>query len=138
MHIGRVHLTGKIDRLESDEAGNTVVVDLKTAKNAISYVDAEKTYQLSAYQLAVSENGVRDLELAPPGGGELVYLGDSKLHTRPLSELGITEVKEALSEIALRMSGAFFEAQKSKECRTCPVNSSCPRMAAGSQVVDLS
>ena len=138
MHIGRVHLTGKIDRLESDEAGNTVVVDLKTAKNAISYVDAEKTYQLSAYQLAVSENGVRDLELAPPGGGELVYLGDSKLHTRPQSELGITEVKEALSEIALRMSGAFFEAQKSKECRTCPVKSSCPRMAAGSQVVDLS
>lgn len=137
LHIGRVHLTGKIDRLESDESGKTVVVDLKTAKSAISKADAQATHQLSAYQLAVAEGGVRDLELAPPAGGELIYLGGEKVSTRVQSELGITEVKQALGEIALKMSGTFFAAQKSKECRICPVKSSCPRMAAGSQVVDL-
>ncbi len=137
MHIGRVHLTGKIDRLESDESGKTVVVDLKTAKSAISKADAQATHQLSAYQLAVAEGGVRDLELAPPAGGELIYLGGEKVSSRAQSELGIAEVKQALGEVALKMSGAFFAAQKSKECRICPVKSSCPRMAAGSQVVDL-
>ena len=137
MHIGRVHLTGKIDRLESDENGKTIVVDLKSAKTAISKADAQATHQLSAYQLAVAEGGVRDLALAPPAGGELVYLGGEKLSSRVQSELGIDEVREALGKIALKMSGAFFEAQKSKECRICPVKSSCPRMAAGSQVVDL-
>ena len=85
----------------------------------------------------MAEGGVRDLALAPPAGGELVYLGGEKLSSRVQSELGIDEVREALGKIALKMSGAFFEAQKSKECRICPVKSSCPRMAAGSQVVDL-
>lgn len=113
------------------------MVDLKTAKSAISKADAQATHQLSAYQLAVAEGGVRDLELAPPAGGELIYLGGEKVSSRAQSELGIAEVKQALGEIALKMSGAFFAAQKSKECRICPVKSSCPRMAAGSQVVDL-
>lgn len=68
-----VQVRGRLDRLERDQAGRLVVVDLKTGKSPVTKDDAQKHAQLATYQLAVAAG------LLPhgdePGGGRLVYLG---------------------------------------------------------------
>ena len=52
---GRVQLRGRVDRLERDQKGRLVVVNLKTGANAPGSVDdAAEHPQLAAYQVAAA------------------------------------------------------------------------------------
>ena len=50
-----VRVRGRLDRLERDEAGRLVVVDIKTGKTPVSKDDAQRHAQLAMYQLAIAE-----------------------------------------------------------------------------------
>src|SRR5260370_9509439 len=68
-----VRVRGRLDRLERDNAGRLVVVDIKTGKTPVSKDDAQRHAQLAMYQLAVAEGLLPQGDT--PGGGRLVYLG---------------------------------------------------------------
>ncbi|HEY6740270.1 MAG TPA: ATP-dependent DNA helicase, partial [Actinopolymorphaceae bacterium] len=57
--VGRARLTGRVDRVERDEQGRLVVVDLKTGKSRPSQDELREHPQLGSYQLAVERGGFR-------------------------------------------------------------------------------
>ncbi|HET7385346.1 MAG TPA: ATP-dependent DNA helicase [Nocardioidaceae bacterium] len=72
----QVRLRGTVDRLELDDDGRAVVVDLKTQKKAATAAELAEHPQLGVYQLAVDSGGF-DEHLPRPGrsgGAELVQL----------------------------------------------------------------
>ena len=72
----RVALYGFADRLEVDDDGRVVVVDLKTGKYPPTNEEVREHPQLGLYQYAVTHGAVDDLlgRPAQPGGAELVHL----------------------------------------------------------------
>ena len=50
-----VRVRGRLDRLERDDEGRLVVVDVKTGKTPVSKDDAQRHAQLAMYQLAIAE-----------------------------------------------------------------------------------
>ena len=66
-------MRGRVDRLERDDAGRLVVVDVKTGKSPVTKDDAQRHAQLAMYQLAIAEGLLPQGDT--PGGGRLVYLG---------------------------------------------------------------
>jgi superfamily I DNA/RNA helicase/RecB family exonuclease len=75
VRIGPVEITGRVDRLESDDQGRAVVVDLKTGGSAPREDELDRHPQLGVYQLAVLLGAFERLGLAEPGGAELVQVG---------------------------------------------------------------
>ena len=72
-----VRLHGYADRLELDEDGHVVVVDLKTGKYAPTGTGSRSNPQLGLYQLAVDHGAADEARRAGPvrsGGAELVQL----------------------------------------------------------------
>src|SRR5262249_19052425 len=77
-----VRLTGRVDRLEPDEAGALPVADLKTGKNPPSNAALPEHPQLGVYQLAVRHSAFANAPGGPcepdsterisPGGARLV------------------------------------------------------------------
>ncbi|WP_285617757.1 ATP-dependent DNA helicase [Kineosporia sp. NBRC 101677] len=55
--VGRARISGKVDRLERDEQGRLVVVDLKTGKSAPSRAELARHAQLGVYQVTIEEGG---------------------------------------------------------------------------------
>ncbi|WP_307306856.1 ATP-dependent helicase [Pseudarthrobacter enclensis] len=70
-------LRGQVDRLEIDEEGRLVVVDLKTGKRQPGKEELSRHPQLGAYQAAVLAGGFDTGRTAPglPGGAVLAQLG---------------------------------------------------------------
>ncbi|MBV9291264.1 MAG: ATP-dependent helicase, partial [Frankiales bacterium] len=66
-----VVLRGRADRLERDDEGRVVVVDLKTGKTLPADRDLGTEPQLGVYQLAVREGAFAEVVDGPPGGAEL-------------------------------------------------------------------
>ncbi len=62
----RVVLRGSFDRVEVDDGGRVVVVDLKTGAKAVSGADLARHVQLGVYQLAVRSGAVEGLLAARP------------------------------------------------------------------------
>ena len=52
VRIGQVEITGRVDRLERDERGGGVIVDLKTGSSRPPDADLDRNPQLGVYQLA--------------------------------------------------------------------------------------
>ena len=75
VRVGQVEITGRVDRLESDEEGRAVVVDLKTGGSAPREDELGRHPQLGVYQLAVLLGAFERFGLAEPGGAELVQVG---------------------------------------------------------------
>ena len=75
VRIGQVEITGRVDRLEADEEGRAVVVDLKTGGSAPREDELGRHPQLGVYQLAVLLGAFERFGLAEPGGAELVQVG---------------------------------------------------------------
>jgi superfamily I DNA/RNA helicase/RecB family exonuclease len=132
--IGRAVLTGQVDRLERDDAGRLVVVDLKTGKYPPKQVELGEHPQLGAYQLAVEHGAFADV--APgadaSGGAELVQLGTKSANatTNPQPPLARSaDPRWALLMVercAEGMAGQVFEAIDNDMCRSCPTRNSCP------------
>jgi RecB family exonuclease len=139
VRIGRVEITGRVDRLERDDDGGAVVVDLKTGSSRPADDELDRNPQLGVYQLAVLLGGFEQLGLIQPGGAELVQVGRAGLTARarvqrqsPLPEPGWAA--ELVETVAEGMSGSVFRATVNPGCRVCPVAACCPVHERGGQV----
>jgi RecB family exonuclease len=136
-----IQLTGRVDRLEVDDDGRLVVVDLKTGKTtAVAAADLDEHAQLAGYQVAVDAGAFDDYG-SRSGGAALVQLGPGK-HAREQMQQPIAEADdpqwahEMVKRTARTMAASTFSAVANSRCRVCPVRTSCPISGKGRQVVE--
>ena len=143
VRVGQVEITGRVDRLESDDQGRAVVVDLKTGGSAPREDELGRHPQLGVYQLAVLLGAFERFGLAEPGGAELVQVGKAAgvtLRAKVQRQGALAEddepgwAKDLVETVAAGMAGPVFEARVNPGCRTCPVASCCPVNPEGEQV----
>jgi RecB family exonuclease len=137
----RVRLHGYADRLEVDDEGRVVVVDLKTGKYPPSDTSLPENPQLGLYQYAVDHGAVDDLLGSPAsaGGAELWQLrreakGRLKVQAQPPHEPTEDEplvVETQLMEAARALREERFEARPGQHCERCSFATFCPAKAAG-------
>ncbi|WFE51924.1 ATP-dependent DNA helicase [Micromonospora sp. WMMD1155] len=137
-----VELAGRVDRLEVDEAGRLVVIDLKTGKStAVTGAELAEHPQLGAYQAAVEAGAFAEFG-DESGGAALVQLGTSAKDAREQNQPAVGEGPAAGWATALvrrtadTMAAATFAAVANSKCRVCPVRTSCPVSGQGRQVVE--
>ncbi|SCE94148.1 Superfamily I DNA or RNA helicase [Micromonospora coriariae] len=137
-----VDLAGRVDRLEVDEDGRLVVIDLKTGKStAVTGTDLAEHPQLGAYQAAVEAGAFVEFG-DESGGAALVQLGTSAKDAREQNQPAVGEGPAAGWATALvrrtadTMAAATFAAVANSKCRVCPVRTSCPVSGQGRQVVE--
>ncbi|WP_433792063.1 UvrD-helicase domain-containing protein [Actinoplanes sp. CA-252034] len=136
-----IQLTGRVDRLEVDEAGRLVVIDLKTGKTtAVSAADVAENAQLGGYQAAIDAGAFADFG-TDSGGAALVQLGPGK-DAREQMQVPLTEAADPgwadgmVRRTAAAMAASTFSAVANSRCRVCPVRTSCPISGKGRQVVE--
>jgi superfamily I DNA/RNA helicase/RecB family exonuclease len=142
VQVGLVEITGRVDRLERDEEGRGVVVDLKTGSTSPRDDELGRHAQLGVYQLAVLLGAFERLGVTEPGGAELVQVGKAGLTARArvqrqpaLSEDPDPGWAEGLVDaVAQGMTGPVYRARVNPGCRTCPVSSCCPVSPDGGAV----
>jgi superfamily I DNA/RNA helicase/RecB family exonuclease len=140
--IGRAVLKGQVDRLERDDQGRLVVVDLKTGKGQPRRDELPTNAQLGAYQLAVEHGAFAELPGGEQtaGGAELVQLGTTTQSATTQRQDALADSAEpgwALAMVersAQGMAGQIFDAIDNDMCRSCPVRTSCPVRDEGRQV----
>jgi RecB family exonuclease len=134
--VGDAVLTGRVDRLERDQQGRLVVVDLKTGKSKVRADDVPVHPQLGAYQLAV-EAGAFGAD-AESGGALLVQLAasgkDPEQFQAPLADADDPDwIRREVDHVAARMRGAEFTARVNSYCGNCDLQKCCP-LQSGRQV----
>ncbi len=142
IQLGDVQITGRVDRLEADEDGRAVIVDLKTGTTKPADDELDRHPQLGVYQLAVLLGAFERFGLTEPGGAELVQVGKAALvatarvqRQRELAADPEPDWPRALVEaVAQGMAGPVFRATVNPGCRTCPVAACCPAHERGGQV----
>lgn len=136
-----VTLTGEADRLELDEAGNVVVVDLKTGKYGPSKTEIAEHPQLGLYQLAVDSGAAADVPGVPPGAGaggaELIQLRLGKELPRVDSQGAPELIEQQLSRAVAAVRAEEFVARpaaspQNGHCRYCSFQAICPAFSTGS------
>jgi superfamily I DNA/RNA helicase/RecB family exonuclease len=140
--MGEITITGQVDRLERDEDGTAIVVDLKTGTSKPSDADLDRHPQLGVYQLAVLLGAFERFGLSEPGGAELVQVGKAalKASVRVQAQRGLPAdpdpdwARTLVETVAAGMAGPVFTATANPGCRVCPVASSCPVDERGGQV----
>jgi superfamily I DNA/RNA helicase/RecB family exonuclease len=141
--MGAITITGQVDRLERDENGAAIVVDLKTGTSKPSDAELDRHPQLGVYQLAVLLGAFEQLGLTEPGGAELIQVGKAglKASVRVQSQRALRDdpdpgwSRDLVETVAAGMAGPVFRATANPGCRVCPVASSCPVDERGGQVV---
>ena len=142
VQVGLVEITGRVDRLERDDQGRGVIVDLKTGASAPHEDDLGRHPQLGVYQLAVLLGAFERLGVTEPGGAELVQVGKAGLTARAKVQhqpaLGDDPdpgwARHLVDAVADGMTGPVYRARANPGCRTCPVASCCPVHPDGGQV----
>jgi superfamily I DNA/RNA helicase/RecB family exonuclease len=142
VRVGQVEITGRVDRLERDEAGRGIIVDLKTGASSPRDDELDRHPQLGVYQLAVLLGAFEQLGVTEPGGAELVQVGKAGLTARAK-----VQRQQALADdpepgwarglvdaVAQGMAGPVYRARVNPGCRTCPVASCCPVHPDGGEV----
>ena len=142
VRVDNVVISGQVDRLERDDEGAGVVVDLKTGSSKPPAADLERNPQLGVYQLAVMLGAFIELGVTESGGAELVQVGKAAgtrgatvqsqraLGDDPDPGWALALVKE----VATGMAGPEFTATANDGCRRCPAAPSCPVDERGGQV----
>ncbi|MFB9235280.1 ATP-dependent helicase [Plantactinospora siamensis] len=135
-----VELTGRVDRLEVDEQGRLVVIDLKTGRTtAVAAADLAEHPQLAGYQAAV-EAGAFAEHGDSSGGAALVQLGTSakeaKEQNQPAEGGEEGWAAAMVRRTAETMAASTFAAVANSRCRVCPVRPACPISGQGRQVVE--
>jgi superfamily I DNA/RNA helicase/RecB family exonuclease len=135
-----VKIKGRVDRLEIDDQGRLVVIDLKTGKStSVTEGDLPEQPQLGAYQAAIEAGGFEFG--AEPGGAALVQLG-SHINVKEQQQPPLAAAEDPgwaaamVRRTATTMAAATFQAVANSKCRTCPVRTSCPVTGKGRQVTD--
>lgn len=140
-----VGIRGRMDRLERNDAGELVIVDLKTGRQAAVQKNMGDHAQLASYQLALSRGVLHGDRVEDPdpgetpepvGGGVLVYPAhDAKgITTRDQAAKTPEELDELaalLPELAHLRRGPNLLARVNPTCSNCPVKSLCPVQPEG-------
>jgi superfamily I DNA/RNA helicase/RecB family exonuclease len=136
-----VSLHGYVDRLELDENGDVVVVDLKTGKYPPSGTSLPENPQLGLYQLAV-DHGAADAaagRAVRSGGAELIQLrfGDDLPKVQPQAPQvrdgdGVTVAERQLMAAAAAVRAEEFAARPGQHCDRCDFHAICPAKSSGS------
>lgn len=136
--VGGIEITGRVDRLERDDQGRAVVVDIKTGKNKAD--DLARHPQLGVYQMAVLKGAFAKLGLTEPGGAALVQVGEKIQKAREQPQPPLSEDPDPgwagtlVREVATGMGGSRFTATRNKGCRSCAVRACCPVQDEGRHV----
>ncbi|MGU3431492.1 ATP-dependent helicase [Actinomycetes bacterium M1A6_2h] len=136
-----IRLRGRIDRLERDNDGRPVIIDVKTAKTPVSKSAAAEHAQLATYQVAAAAGAIAGEPAGDPGGARLVFVakphrsaGAAERTQNPLSSEDVDAWRDTIATAASATRGPLFEARVNDGCRHCPITSSCPAQDAGRQV----
>lgn len=137
-----VRLRGRVDRLERDQHGRPVVIDLKSSKTVVSKEAAAAHPQLAVYQLAAALGAFADLDVSDePGGARLLYVAKPNARTGATERIQPAmdaEAREhwldAIRAVAAATVGPSFTARENPDCARCPVRTSCPLSDSGRQV----
>ncbi|PDP86842.1 ATP-dependent DNA helicase [Glycomyces fuscus] len=138
--VGGIEITGRVDRLERDDQGRAVVVDIKTGGSKAD--DLARHPQLGVYQMAVLRGAFAKLGLSEPGGASLVQVGGAafkhEAREQPQAPLGEDPdpgwAGTLVREVATGMGGARFTATRNKGCNACAVRACCPVQDEGRHV----
>ncbi|MDP9805774.1 superfamily I DNA/RNA helicase/RecB family exonuclease [Trueperella bonasi] len=138
---GNVTVSARLDRLEADERGITVV-DFKTSKSPLTKVEAKDNPQLRVYQWLVNRGAIEGAEAA--GGAKLVYVRKPAATKDPAKNgMPAERIQPALSpehmaqtETMIRNAGKVqrggsFAAISNDMCRNCSFVPVCPAMGSG-------
>jgi superfamily I DNA/RNA helicase/RecB family exonuclease len=137
-----LRIRGSFDRVETDEAGLTYVVDFKTGKNVPTKNEAQEHPQLAVYQLVVREGAIEGVS-NESGGAELVFLREGDAAGLPktaeqdpsLEQPGETAIEKKLAKMAARVLDENFAAYGEKQCGTCVFRKCCPKQPEGKQLL---
>lgn len=136
-----VEIRGRVDRVERDDQGRAVIIDLKTGSSKPKPGDLDRHPQLGVYQLAALLQAFARHGMTEPGGAALVQVGkaagkDALEQTQPAlsDDPDPSWAKDMVDTVAIGMSGPFFQAKVNDGCRTCAARSSCPVNDNGGQV----
>ncbi|NJC69556.1 ATP-dependent helicase [Planosporangium thailandense] len=135
-----LQIKGRVDRLELDESGRLVVVDLKTGRSAPTEAEVADHPQLAAYQAAIEAGAFG--ESTEAGGAALVHLGAARSGAKVQGQAALADAedpgwaREMVSRTAQMMAASTFEAVQNNKCRVCPVRTSCPISGNGRHVTD--
>ncbi|OBJ69266.1 ATP-dependent DNA helicase [Mycobacterium sp. 1274756.6] len=137
-HGPGVRLRGRVDRVERDDAGRLVIVDVKTGRNPVTKDAAQSHAQLAAYQLAVTA-GLLEPD-AEPGGARLVYPAKSTAAGSACErdQVPLTPETDAAWRAQIRAAvaataGPEFTARANDGCAHCPIRPTCPAHPPGSR-----
>ena len=138
----RAVLTGAMDRVELDDDGGVIVVDLKTGKSLTPSTQLREHPQLGIYQLAVANGAVADYT-GPgvgPTGAELVALRHDRSGLPTVQRQaalsaaadaeGRTRAELQLAQAVATVRAEHFPARPSPGCRTCDFVALCPAQHA--------
>jgi RecB family exonuclease len=137
---GQALLTGRVDRLEQDDAGGLRVVDLKTGKSAPPNGDVPRHAQLGVYQVAVAEGGFTQGVPARSAGAALVQLGTTAVKHKEQPQPPLADdddpqwARQLVGRVSVGMAAADFAATVNDLCDRCPVRASCPAQSDGRAV----
>jgi RecB family exonuclease len=132
-----VRLRGSVDRLERDDQGRLVVLDLKTSSTKPPGDEIRRHAQLGAYQVAVAEGAFDRLSPgSTSGGAELVHLGATGPVTQAQPAVGDDDdpgwAREMVLRVGTGMAGHRFAAHDlGQRCRSCAARFSCPLQPEG-------
>ncbi|MFC5817221.1 ATP-dependent helicase [Nonomuraea harbinensis] len=137
-----VQIKGRVDRLERDEDGRAVIIDLKTGGSKPRPGDLDRHPQLGVYQLAALLGAFARHGMDEPGGAALVQLGKAagKHDAIEQKQDALADdqnpgwAKDLVDTVAIGMSGPLFQARTNDGCRTCAARASCPVNDSGGQV----
>jgi superfamily I DNA/RNA helicase/RecB family exonuclease len=136
-----IDLKGRVDRLEVDDQGRLVVIDLKTGASTVATAhELPEHPQLGAYQVAVEAGAFEEGSVS--GGAALVQLGGERRDAREQIQeaLGVVENPDWAAEMVRKtgatMAASTFVAKANDKCRVCPVRPTCPVSGKGRQVVE--
>ena len=118
--IGDIKLRGRIDRIDKDESGYTVV-DYKTSKKASSLNELKKDMQLLVYALAIKQMyGTGPLKV-----GDWFLRTNEKVFFEPENQ-ALEAIQNEIKEMAEKIKAAAFEPKKgSWECNYCDYTCLC-------------
>ena len=137
----RAVLAGRVDRLERDEQGRAVVVDLKTGTSKPTQGRARPPPAARRLPARRRARGLRRPRAdRRPAGASLLQLKKGKVadeQAQPaLADDDDPGWAQALVERVVEgMSGAEFPAAVNDHCRTCAVRTSCPAWPEGQGVL---
>jgi superfamily I DNA/RNA helicase/RecB family exonuclease len=143
VQVGRAEIRGMVDRLERDDQGRLIVVDLKTGKSAPAKAEVLRHAQLGVYQVAVEEGGFAGVAggAVESGGAVLAQLGKNdsakvSIQIQPAlpQDQDPLWARSLLATVADGMAGESFEAKSNGMCRMCALRRSCPLQTEGRQV----